>query len=765
MSGLDKENTWVLLIGASKYPNWPIMDIPNVRVNLKELKLLLSDPFYCGISAEKIKIIEDENLEDTNNGIQEFFDNIQTKKETVILYYSGHGLQSVKAMDDLFLATRNIREKTFETSSIKVSELRKLFSECIASRKILLLDCCYAGKITKGFMGSDASENIAKLNDFEGTYILAASSEYERAKFDPENPNSSTKFTGEFIEVIKNGIEFDDEYCTLNSIYNQIRISFLKQKDAPIPVQIGQDNIINFPIFRNKKFLERASKDEQAWNNISVLNNIYAYNLFIEQFPESKYSDEAEKRIKDLEDETAWKKSLDKNTIGGYREYINHYRNHIEEAKLKIKDLSPTTEEIDLWRFALSEQKIDSFEKYIINYPNGRFLDEAQEKIKNLVIIQEQISEDKTNQQNTTPTKQNITDSINGQYFDKTSTKIDFSIRESEDQLNPRSDQADKLDKTERKTHLKENENNTKKNRKSLYWVLSIIFIFFLSLFYLSNNITTITVQDSPDSTIASISSKSSSDSVSTSDTTRQNIIAPIKKADSNIKTTIPILKLNIKSTMLLQEELRKDFYQNVVNWENVKLYITQGADINALNMGSHGQSALEIASSENNLEMVKYLLSKKARFRNSIPDAIKNGYFEMAKFITQAGGPINKKALFMATERANVSFIKWILDRNKKIINDVDGLGRNCLFYIFFDDSWVATKPSDQDRINAMKYLILKGADYRLKDKCGNNLLDYCLDSSDFSNSLCQFSNISEAHTFAHRDKTGDLLLYIKSL
>ena len=312
MDGLDKENTYVLLIGASKYPNWKVMDIPNVQVNLRQIESLLSDPSYCGIPTEKIKVIEDENIEDTNNGIQEFFDNIKTPRATIILYYSGHGLQSVKAMDDLFLATRNIREKTFEASSIKISELRRLFSECIAVRKILLLDCCYAGKITKGFMSDENSESIAKLNDFEGTYIMAASSEYERAKFDPNDPNSPTKFTGKFVEVIRNGIESDDEYCTLNSIYNQIRSSFLIQKDAPKPIQIGQNNIGNFPIFKNKRFVEIIPKDEQSWSKINLVNTIYAYNSFIDQFPESKYKDEAERRIQNLEDEDAWKKASNK---------------------------------------------------------------------------------------------------------------------------------------------------------------------------------------------------------------------------------------------------------------------------------------------------------------------------------------------------------------------------------------------------------------------------------------------------------------------
>jgi hypothetical protein len=164
MDGLDIQSTYVLLIGEADYPNWPQMNIPNVHVNLDELAALLSDPDYCGIPAEKIKIVKDEDVEGTSSAIYDFFDGIQTNNATVILYYSGHGLQSTKAMDDLFLATKNIRENKFEPSAIKISELRKLFSDCPAARKILLLDCCYAGKITKGFLSDDTSETISKLN-------------------------------------------------------------------------------------------------------------------------------------------------------------------------------------------------------------------------------------------------------------------------------------------------------------------------------------------------------------------------------------------------------------------------------------------------------------------------------------------------------------------------------------------------------------------------------------------------------------------------
>lgn len=434
MNGLDKDYTYILLIGASTYPNWQVMNIPNVQVNLKELGALLSDPFYCGIPSEKITVIEDENLEDTNNGIQEFFDNVQTPKATVLLYYSGHGLQSVRAMDDLFLATRNIREKTFEASSIKISELRRLFSECIASRKILLLDCCYAGKIVKGFMGNDPSESIAKLNDFEGTYIMAASSEYERARFDAEDPNVPTKFTGKFIDVIKNGIDSDDEYCTLNSIYNQIRGSFLIQKDAPRPVQIGQDNIGSFPIFRNKKFAERVPKDEQAWNKIMDSNSINAYNAFIMQFPESKYTGEAIKKIKDIEDVSAWRKACNKNTISGYWEYINNYDNHKEDAKKRLADLSTIEQENEIWQNAIAENKVELFQKYCDSYPVGKFIAEAKIKIDELTRSQQEDNDwNEVNKKDISGLNEYLVRYPSGKYYNEAILQIEVLRKKDEE--------------------------------------------------------------------------------------------------------------------------------------------------------------------------------------------------------------------------------------------------------------------------------------------------------------------------------------------
>lgn len=434
MNGMDKDNTYVLLIGASTYPNWQVMDIPNVQVNLKEFRALLSDPFYCGIAPEKIAVVEDENLEDTNNAIQEFFDNIQTPKATVLLYYSGHGLQSVKAMDDLFLATRNIREKTFEVSSIKISELRRQFSECIASRKILLLDCCYAGKIGKGFMSNDTSDSIAKLNEFEGTYIMAASSEYERAKFDAEDPNVPTKFTGKFIDVIKNGIDSDDEYCTLNSIYNQIRSSFHDQKDAPRPVQIGRDNIGNFPIFRNKKFTERVPKDEQVWNKIINSNSINAYNTFIDQFPQSQYTSEAVRKIKDIEDEAAWRKACNKNTIGGYWEYINNYDNHKEDAKKRLKDLSTIEQENEIWQNAIAENKVELFEEYRKNYPDGKHIDEVKTILEKLTRSErEESAWNAVNKENILSLNEYLTKFPSDKYYKEATLQIELLRKKDEE--------------------------------------------------------------------------------------------------------------------------------------------------------------------------------------------------------------------------------------------------------------------------------------------------------------------------------------------
>jgi hypothetical protein len=383
MDGLDKQYTYVLLIGSSSYPHWEIMNIPNVKVNIQELKSLLSDPFYCGIPDGNITIMLDENLEDTNIAIDSFFDSVQTPKATVILYYSGHGLQSVKAVNDLFLTTRNVRERSFEASSIKISDLRNTFSECIAGRKILLLDCCYAGKITRGFMGTETSDTISKLNQFEGTYILAASSEFERARFDPNNPNSPTQFTGEFLDVVKRGIETDDEYCTLNSIYRQILTSFTGKMDAPRPVQISKDNIGVYPLFRNKSFV-RISEDEQEWQRTERENTIFAYNRFIDKYPASKYSDHAKKIIDEIEDESAWHKAKGWDTVGGYRQYISKYTKYLGNAKMRVAELINIKEEMDLWNLAVHENKRECFEKYLQVYPTGKFCDEAQANIGKL---------------------------------------------------------------------------------------------------------------------------------------------------------------------------------------------------------------------------------------------------------------------------------------------------------------------------------------------------------------------------------------------
>ncbi len=387
MDSLDKQSTYVLLIGAANYPNWPQMNIPNVHVNLQELASLLSDPDYCGIPSEKITIIQDEDVENTSSAIYDFFDGIQTRNATVILYYSGHGLQSIKAMDDLFLATKNIRENKFESSAIRISELRKLFSDCAAARKILLLDCCYAGKITKGFLSDDASDTVAKLNEFEGTYIMAASSEYERARFDADDPNSPTKFTGKFVDVIKNGIDTDDEYCTLGSIYNQIRISFLTQKDAPKPVQVEQNNIANFPIFKNKKFAERIPADERAWKEASVKNTSIDYYKFKQQFPGSTYVKEADKRIDAIDDENAWQKAKIRDTIGGYNFYLENYDKgmHVQEARQCLDTLTKSAqnddEEKTLWMQAQNGDTLNLYKLYVQKYPAGRFVHDAQQKI------------------------------------------------------------------------------------------------------------------------------------------------------------------------------------------------------------------------------------------------------------------------------------------------------------------------------------------------------------------------------------------------
>jgi tetratricopeptide (TPR) repeat protein len=144
------------------------------------------------------KLIGYVKYESLREAIIDFFTDIDNKAEdTLLFYYSGHGIPDVDG--DIYLASSEIDPDAPYRKGFSFNELTKMIQRSVSIRIVTVLDCCYSGaaKLSKGHeedaarLGTAAIDSKANvLEQGEGKYLLAASQAAQEAYALKEGENS-----------------------------------------------------------------------------------------------------------------------------------------------------------------------------------------------------------------------------------------------------------------------------------------------------------------------------------------------------------------------------------------------------------------------------------------------------------------------------------------------------------------------------------------------------------------------------------------------
>ncbi len=164
------------------------------------------------------KLVGQVKYETMKDVIYDFFTDANTKAEdTLIFYYSGHGVPDVNG--DVFLASSELNPDAPFRKGFSFYELTNTIERSNSTRIVTILDCCYSGaaKISKGHeedaakLGTAAIDDQSKklLQQGEGKCLLAASHGYQEAYGLKEKGHSI--FTYYLLEGFKGSKKAIDE--------------------------------------------------------------------------------------------------------------------------------------------------------------------------------------------------------------------------------------------------------------------------------------------------------------------------------------------------------------------------------------------------------------------------------------------------------------------------------------------------------------------------------------------------------------------------
>ncbi|WP_255951437.1 caspase family protein [Streptomyces odontomachi] len=246
----DPAGSEAVLVGVHDYTH--LADLPAVARNLQGLRRALTDPAVWGLPAEACTVISQPGS--AGQVLDPIRDRARRTTDTLLVYYSGHGLTDPYT-DELYLALPD-SDREREYTSLRYEYLRRavLDVRARARRTVVVLDCCYSGRALLGRMS--ASAQIADQAIVEGTCLLTASAETRPALSPPGE--TYTAFTGELIAALTEGIPNEPDPIDMDTLYRHLHTR-LAGRSRPLPQQRNRNTGGLIAIARNRAVTPRDS--------------------------------------------------------------------------------------------------------------------------------------------------------------------------------------------------------------------------------------------------------------------------------------------------------------------------------------------------------------------------------------------------------------------------------------------------------------------------------------------------------------------------
>ncbi|WP_372668836.1 caspase family protein [Amycolatopsis kentuckyensis] len=240
-----------ILIGAAQYDDPALAEIAQARANAVDLAAILVDPELGGFLPDNVRtMVNPRHREDAGLDIARW---CRTAEDVLVVYYAGHGLVDVDG--ELLLATSDTIETEKEYRSLRAEMLRRAVNQSDAKIKIVILDCCYSGRILGRAMANEASGVLEQI-DTTGTCGLASAPRHLASLF--VEGERHTVFSGELIAVLREGLPGEGGLLSLSAVYRELR-GRMRKRQHPEPKIVHSDSVSDFALVRNRSFRPPAA--------------------------------------------------------------------------------------------------------------------------------------------------------------------------------------------------------------------------------------------------------------------------------------------------------------------------------------------------------------------------------------------------------------------------------------------------------------------------------------------------------------------------
>jgi flagellum-specific peptidoglycan hydrolase FlgJ len=253
-----------VIIGVGDYSR--LRELPAVHRNLIALREVLCADQYWGLPSNHCALVDGPKT--AAEMLDPVLEAACGATDTLLLYYAGHGLVDRRGGLNLTLVGSDPDPQRMYTS-VPYVHVRDALLDSRASRRIVILDCCYSGRAL-GQMSNPVS-SVADEASAEGTYVLAATAENKTALAPPGQ--EFTAFTGELLNIAYDGIRNCGPLLDLDSIFQHL-LAIMRAKGFPDPQKRDRNTAGQLTLIRNQAFrLHTQTRRWQTATQTSVAEN------------------------------------------------------------------------------------------------------------------------------------------------------------------------------------------------------------------------------------------------------------------------------------------------------------------------------------------------------------------------------------------------------------------------------------------------------------------------------------------------------------
>jgi uncharacterized caspase-like protein len=203
-----------VLIGCSRYTT--LDDRPSIAAGVNDLYAVLTAPATGGFAPQTCRVVHDP--QHPGDLVEHVLQAARAATDTLLVYYAGHGLLDNRNQLHLAVAASSPDKPLIPSSAVNYDQVRDVLHQSPARNRMVILDCCYAGRAIPDLSGP---ADLADRAVISGAYVLTATLPTQTA-LAPDQARY-TAFTGALLDLLRHGIPNGPDLLTLQTLYPHLR--------------------------------------------------------------------------------------------------------------------------------------------------------------------------------------------------------------------------------------------------------------------------------------------------------------------------------------------------------------------------------------------------------------------------------------------------------------------------------------------------------------------------------------------------------------